>query len=484
VSLADISDEELAEVLAGATREQSITVLSSRILRKVDCYFPQAREKQRQPLTDWEIWLILSGRGFGKTRTGAEWVVDEAIEHVGNYAVVGSTFADGRDICIEGSSDDGKPAGVLTVLERRQREPLTWNRSMGELRLANGSLLKVLSGDEPDRARGWNLRGAWCDELAAWRYPETFDQIQFALRVGERPRMVVTTTPRPTDVIRDLVKREGDDVVVTRGSTWENRENLSPLALARLEAKYAATRLGRQELEGELLEDVEGALWERAWIDNARVDVGQLPTEFAKVVVAIDPALTSHATSDETGIVAAGSTRRGYCPVCGSISKESRHAFVLADESCRESPLQWAHIAWQLYDRLNADRLVAERNGGYDLMEQNLRTVRPGSRFEMVNASRGKQLRAGPVADVYEQGSVHHVGSFPQLEDQLCTWDPEDSRAKSPDRLDALVYAITALDLRMSSPAATSARKSAGRTLGQSQFGAQRAQQRGQVFAR
>lgn len=482
MSLADVSDEELAEVLAGATREQSITVLSSRILRKVDCYFPQARDKQRQPLSDWEIWLILSGRGFGKTRTGAEWVVDEAIEHVGNYAVVGSTFADGRDICIEGKSDDGKPAGVLTVLERRQREPLTWNRSMGELRLANGSMLKVLSGDEPDRARGWNFRGAWCDELAAWRYPETFDQIQFALRVGERPRMVVTTTPRPTDVVRDLIKREGDDVVVTRGSTWENEANLSPLALARLEAKYAGTRLGRQELEGELLEDVEGALWQRAWIDNARVvDESKVPSSFVKIVVAIDPALTSHATSDETGIIAAASTQRGHCPVCGSIPKESRHAFVLADESCRESPLQWAHIAWQMYDRLKADRLVAERNGGYDLMEQNLRTVRPGSRFEMVNASRGKELRAGPVADVYEQGSVHHVGAFPQLEDQLCSWDPEDKRAKSPDRLDALVYAITALDLRMSTPANTSGKSFARRQFATAQSSQQR---RPQVFAR
>jgi phage terminase large subunit-like protein len=442
--VAEMSDDEVVSLWMGLQKS----------------YFPTARDKQLPPPGDWFVWLLLAGRGFGKTRVGAEWIIENALASAGDYAVVAPTEGKGRDVCIE----DPK-SGLLAVLLRRREKPASYNRSSGELqiRLENGSRIKVVSADKPDAARGFNLSAAWCDEISSWRYEETwYEALVPALRVGPSPRVVVTSTPRPTTLVRDLVGRDDGSVVVTRGSTWENAENLAPSALAELRARYEGTRIGRQELEGELLEDVEGALWQREWIDNARLQDGMLvPTEFVKLVVAIDPALTASPTSDETGIVAAGSTRRGHCPVCGSLPKESRHAFVLADESCRESPLQWARIAWALHDRLRADRLVAERNGGYDLVEQNLRTVAPGMRFEMVNASRGKQLRAGPVADVYEQGSVHHVGSFPQLEDQLCTWDPEDAHGKSPDRLDALVYAITALDMRMQSPVDTSAHRAA-----------------------
>ena len=249
--------------------QQSLTdseraVLAQVFLADEDQYFPSARPKQQPPPGDWQIWVILAGRGYGKTRCGAEWIVQQADDHVGEFVVLAETFAKGRDICFEGLGDNGGPAGILSVLRRRGRddEAATWNRSLGECHLRNGSMLKLLTGEKPDAPRGWNLAGAWADEFAAWRYPQTFDQLLLALRMGERPRVLVTTTPKPTVAVRDLVERErsGDPaIVITRGSTQENAENLSQFALAELERRYGGTRLGRQELEGELLEDVEGA---------------------------------------------------------------------------------------------------------------------------------------------------------------------------------------------------------------------------------
>lgn len=392
-----------------------------------------ARPDQRPPDDDWLVWLILAGRGWGKTRTGAEWIKQQALAHPGSrWAVVAPTYADARDTCIEGES------GILAVLPEDRVD--TWNRSLGELVLANGSRVKLFAAEQPDRLRGPQHHGAWCDELAAWRYPEAWDQLQFGLRLGDVPRTVVTTTPRPTALVRDLAGRP--DVHVTRGATFDNADNLSAAALAELRNRYEGTRLGRQELYGELLDDVPGALWTAATIDAARIPA--LPESgVARVVTAIDPAVTSSEDSDLTGIVTAAVSDHGWCPICGPLDGGVRHGFVIADDSTRATPDGWCRTAVAAYDRWSGDRIVGEVNNGGDLIETVLRTVDPSVPFRKVTATRGKRVRAEPVAALYEQGRIHHVGALVDLEDQLCSWTPE--APGSPDRMDALVWAITDL---------------------------------------
>lgn len=263
---------------------------------------------------DWLIWLYLAGRGAGKTRTAAEWLAYEASSRPNTrWAIVAPTYGDVRDTCAEGES------GIIKILEQygTLRE---YNRTFGEIFLTNRSRIKLFSGEEPDRLRGPQFHGGWFDELAAFKYPDTWDQYQFALRLGTHPQTVVTTTPRPTKLIKDLITR--DKVVVVRGSTFDNAKNLAPSALAELKLRYENTRLGRQELYGEILDDVEGALWTRQMIETARVTKSP---PLVRIVVAIDPAVTSNADSDETGIVAAGLTADG-------------HYYVLDDKSLRASP--------------------------------------------------------------------------------------------------------------------------------------------------
>jgi predicted phage terminase large subunit-like protein len=379
------------------------------------------RDNQRTPLGEWYVWLILAGRGWGKTRTGAEDLGAYALEHSGaRLAVVAPTYADARDTCIEGES------GLLRVLPPAKVQ--AWNRSLGELVLTNGSRVKLFSADEPDRLRGPQHHRAWCDELAAWKYPETFDQLLFGLRLGHDPRVVVTTTPKPVRLIRELLARA--DVQVTRGSTFENAENLAPAALAQLKDRYEGTRLGRQELYADVLDDVPGALWQRKAIDDTRL---QTAPDLERVVVAIDPAVTSGEDSDETGIVVAG---RGV----------DGRGYVLADRTCRLSPDGWAKRACAAYDQFHADRIIAEVNNGGDLVERVIRTVGASYPYRAVRASRGKLTRAEPIAALYEQGRISHVGSFPDMEDQMCTYTP-DGYDGSPDRVDALVWALTELML-------------------------------------
>jgi len=390
----------------------------------LDVYFPGARPEQRSPDGDWSTWLIQSGRGWGKTRTGAEWLADGALGSPGSrWAIVAPTFTDGRDTCIEGES------GLLSVLRRRRpmvRWDDHWNRSLGEVILPNGSRVKLFTSEKPDGLRGPQHHGAWCDEAAAWRNAkDTWDMLQFGLRLGRRPQAVVTTTPKPVRLVRTLVA--DPTTTITRGSTFDNAANLAPSQLDRLRTLYEGTRLGRQELYGELLLDTPGALWTQAVVDDARVD--RAPA-LQRVVVAIDPAVTSGEDSDSTGIVAAGIGVDG-------------HLYVLHDRTCRESPERWARRAVELYDEVEGDRIVAEVNNGGDLVEAVLRTVDPSVPVRKVHASRGKRMRAEPVAALYEQGRVHHVGGLPELEDQMTTWTPES--ADSPDRLDALVWALTDL---------------------------------------
>jgi phage terminase large subunit-like protein len=320
---------------------------------------------------------------------------------------------------------EGPKSGLLAVCDPRplyepSRRQITW---------PNGAIATTYSADEPDRLRGPQHDAAWCDEPAAWKYAtDAWDMLMFGLRLGDNPRVVATTTPRPIELIRSLLA--SPHTVVTRGHSRENEENLAPQFFEDIVGKYEGTRLGRQELEGELLDDVPGALWIRAQIDKLRVK--EVP-ELTKVVVAIDPAMTSGEKADETGIVAAGIGSNGEW-------------YVLADRSCRDTPDGWARRAVGLHGELTGDRIVAEVNNGGDLVEHTLRTIDKQIPYKAVHASRGKRVRAEPIAALYEQGKVHHVGSFPQLEDQMCNFVP-DNYDESPDRVDALVWALTELQV-------------------------------------
>jgi len=378
-----------------------------------------ARPDQLPPPGAWSTWLILAGRGWGKTRTGAEWVRHMATTgRAGRIALVARTASDVRDVVVEGES------GILRISPPGERPE--WNSSRRRLTWPNGAIATTYSADEPDQLRGPQHDAAWLDELASWRYPEAFDQLRFGLRLGERPQVVVTTTPRPTPIVTGLIRAPG--TVVTRGRTRDNAVNLAAGVVADLERRYAGTRLGRQELDGEILTDAPGALWKWAAIEAARVETAP---PLRRVVVAIDPAATSGDESDETGIVVAG------------LGWDDR-VYVLADASGRYAPTEWARRAVAAYRTHGADRIVAEVNNGGEMVAATLRMIDPGAPVRTVHASRGKAVRAEPVAALYEQGRVSHVGPMPQLEDQMTTWDPGVSR-KSPDRMDALVWALTDL---------------------------------------
>jgi phage terminase large subunit-like protein len=384
-----------------------------------------ARDNQLPPPGDWRTWLVLAGRGFGKTRTGAEWV-QANVDRYARWHLVGPTASSVRDVMIEGES------GILAVArdQRPKYEPsklrLTW---------PNGSVASLFSADEPDRLRGPQCEAAWADEVAAWRHPEAWDMLQLGLRLGPDPKQIVTTTPRPVRVVRELLA--DPNTVTVRGSTYENRANLAPAFFSQIIKRYEGTRLGRQELYAELLDDVPGALWSRSMFGDYRAPQnlyhdGVLGPDMARVVVAIDPAVSASETSDETGIIAAGLGNDG-------------RGYVLADRSLRTSPDAWARRAVSAYHEFKADRIVAEANNGGEMVRLTIRTVDPNVPVTLVHASRGKYVRAEPVAALYEQGRVSHVEPFPDLEDQLCSYTPESG--DSPDRLDALVWALTELML-------------------------------------
>lgn len=385
----------------------------------------QARPEQLPPDGDWSTWLILAGRGWGKTRTGAEDVAWYGSSHPGSrIAIVAPTYADARDTCIEGDS------GLRGILPPSAIE--AWNRSLGELILINGTRYKLFAAEEPERLRGPQHHRAWADELGAWRYPETWDQLLFGLRLGDDPRVVVTTTPKPTPLIRALIA--SPRTVKTRGSTFDNAANLAPAALAQLRERYEGTRLGRQELEAEILDDVPGALWTRAMIDAAAV---REAPDMQRIIVAVDPSGTRGESDggDSIGIVVAGKGVDG-------------HAYVLADRSCKLSPDGWGRRAVEAYSEFGADRIVAERNFGGAMVEHVIRTVDRSVSYKEVTASRGKIVRAEPVAALYEQGRVKHVGAFPALEDQMVAMTGDGYVGDgSPDRADAMVWALTELML-------------------------------------
>lgn len=425
--LASLSEEERTEWLKTLSTEQQ-----SLLLHNWKQFW--ARPNQLEPEGDWSTWLILAGRGFGKTRTGAEtirdWVCGDTPLSKGKcsrIALVAETAADGKDVMVLGES------GLLAVHPPEFRP--TYTISNRRVTWPNGAIATLYNATEPDQLRGPQHDGAWCDELAKWQYCQaTWDQLQFGLRLGDNPRSIITTTPRPLPIIRKMI---GDSsVFVTRGSTWDNAANMPKSFIREIQDKYGNTRLGRQELEGEILEDIPGALWSRDSIDEARLKEAP-PLE--RVYVAVDPATSSHEGSDETGIVVVGLARDndGYA-----------RGYVLADGSLKGSPEEWARQAVKLYREFRADKIVAEKNQGGQMVESVLRSVDRSIPIELVHASRGKYVRAEPCSALYEQGRVHHVGRFDKLEDQMCLFSVDnvrDTNTGSPDRVDALVWGLTKL---------------------------------------
>jgi phage terminase large subunit-like protein len=388
-----------------------------------------ARADQVPPSGNWTTWLLMGGRGAGKTRAGAEWVRGAALGQppfaqtpVERIALVGETFQDAREVMVEGVS------GLLAIHPKGER-PL-WEPSRQRLTWPNGAVAQVFSADDPDSLRGPQFAAAWLDEIGKWRHAEAaFDMLQFGLRLGTRPRQTVTTTPRPTALIRRLI---GDArTVVSRAPTRANALNLAPDFLARIARDYAGSRLGRQELDGDLIEERADALWSRALLDTGRVK--QAP-DLQRIVVAVDPPASQGPRADACGIVVAGLASTG-------------DVYVIADATLQGAPPQaWATRVAGIYREYEADAVVVEINQGGNLVETVLRQVDPALPVMPVRATRAKYLRAEPIAIHYAQGRVRHVGIFGALEDEMCDFGPEGlSSGRSPDRLDALVWAVTAL---------------------------------------
>jgi phage terminase large subunit-like protein len=383
-----------------------------------------ARPEQLPPAGQWLTWAFVAGRGAGKTRAAAEWVQERALAEPGcRIALVGRTPADVRDVMIEGDS------GILTTA--RTERPV-YQSTKRRLTWPNGSTAYAYSAEVPAQLRGPQHHYAWCDEPAAWtdaRKGDVLDtawnNLMLGLRLGQDPRCAATTTPKPVALIRTILDRAS--TVVTRGSTYDNLSNLAPAFREQVLTTYEGTRIGRQELLGELLEDVEGALWTLDMIEADRVAV--VP-DLRRIVVAVDPSGGSGPNSDEQGIVVVG------LGVDGEL-------YVLADRSCKLSPHGWASRAVAAYREFDADRIIAEVNYGGEMVTSTIGQVDSSVSVKVISASRGKVQRAEPVSAAYEKHRVHHVGALPQLEDQMTTWTPQDGT--SPDRLDALVWAVTEL---------------------------------------
>jgi len=391
-------------------------------LRHKHEWMRHARPKQLPPSGEWRVWLILAGRGFGKTRTGAEtlraWIAQGLYRRI---ALIGETESDVRHVMVEGDS------GILNVHHPEERP--TYESSRRQIIWKNGAIATCFSAQAEGQLRGPQFDLAWVDELAKFPNPEAvWDQLMLALRLGNQPRVIVTTTPRNIPFIKKLC--ESTDVIITHGSTFENKGNLARSFIDYVSRHYKGSRLGRQELLGELLTDTAGALWTPTLLEKARADYSESP--LTRIVVAIDPAVTSGQKSDETGIIVAGLNDRG-------------HGVILSDLSGKMSTLEWTQKAAEAYHTFNADRVVAEVNQGGDMVEIMLRQLDPSISYRAVRATRGKLTRAEPIASLYEQGKVFHKEHMEELERQLCSYTT--TSAKSPDRMDALVWALTDLML-------------------------------------
>lgn len=426
-SLGTLPEQELAKVLGSLSDQEAEQLLHDwRFL---------ARPEQVAPEGDWRAWLFLAGRGAGKTRSGAEWVREQVKAGYERIALIAPTSADARDVMVEGTS------GILSVSWQHDKDHKgrlvglpSYEPSKRRLTWGNGAQATLFSAEEPERLRGPQHDCIWADELAAWKNAQDcWDMAMFGLRLGNDPRIMISTTPKPIPIIRALLKEP--TTMVTRATTFANKANLADAFLSVIVKKYEGTRLGRQELAAEILDDIPDALWTRAGLDRDRRRPDQVPP-LKRVVVAVDPAAKKNDAVEEgaaTGIVVAaiGEDGRGY---------------VLDDATCRESPNGWARMAVACFDRFEGDCVVGEINNGGDMVESTIRVARNTIPFKAVHASRGKWTRAEPIAALYEQGRVSHVGSFPMLEDEMVNIGPNGMVGNvSPDRADALVWALTEL---------------------------------------
>jgi len=427
--LASLTPKQRKRLLSSLTEEQNDQILH-------DWRF-WATTAQINPPGKWQYWLFLAGRGAGKTRAGAEWTREKVKEGYKYIALIAPTTSDVRKVMVEG------PSGILATgwehdvdnagnkMGRPEYSPanrkITW---------ANGAYATTFSAEEPDRLRGPQHDAIWADELAAWQYAtDTWDMAMFGLRVGQDPRVMISTTPRPIPIIRELVKMDPLICAITHSTTYQNRANLAPSFFDTIIQKYEGTRLGRQELRGEILEEAEGALWSRDLIEHA---LKPQTSEYRRVIVSVDPSISDKASSALCGIVVAALGVDDRC-------------YILEDASGRMSPDAWSRVVFRMYDKYKADRIIAEGNQGGELVRHTLNTVQPNTPISIVHASRSKQARAEPVAALYEQGKVTHIKPFPELEDQMCTWEPLGGDP-SPDRLDALVWACYELMLKVRAP--------------------------------
>ena len=409
--------EERDKILNSLTQEEAEDILYD--------WEVWARPKQLPPPGEWLTWLIRTGRGWGKTRTGTEWVIDQARKGAEHIALIAETKADARDTMVEMG-----PASILKI--SRPNFMPNYEPSKRRVVWPNGCVGTIYSGDEPDQVRGPSHDIAWIDELAKFKYPQAvWDNLMFGLRNREDLRILVTTTPRPIPIIKRLI--EDSNTKDITGSTYENKDNLPQKYFDYVIKKYEGTRLGKQEIYGEILADNPNALWTRKIIEDNRRNKAP---ELVRIAVAVDPEATVSEASSETGIIVGGICRDGY-------------GWILSDGTIKGSPDKWGNAVISEYHKFKADRIIGEVNNGGDMVEYVIHTIDSKVPFMAVRASRGKYIRAEPVSALYEQGKIHHVGNFPDLEDQLCEWVPGD---KSPDRLDALVWLITDLILESDLP--------------------------------
>lgn len=417
------SSPDRQEILAGLTDKQVEELLN-------DWRF-WARPEQIAPDGDWLTWVINAGRGFGKTRAGSEWVREQVEAGRQRIALIGETYKDLVEVMVYGDS------GIASVFPDHQKPKIVANPNV-QITFHTGAVALGYNATRPDQLRGPQFDAAWADELAKWKKArETWDMLQFGLRLGERPQVLVTTTPRPIPTLREIKARK--TTVVTTGSTFDNAANLAESFIEEIRDRYEGTRLGRQELFAEDLDDLPGALWTRAMFDDNRVKVAP---EMQRLVVAVDPSGTAGESDDgdSIGIVVAGKGVDG-------------RAYVLADRTCKLSPDGWGRRAVAAYHEFGADRMVAERNFGGAMVQHVIRTIDPKVSYKEVTASRGKVMRAEPIAALYEQGKVSHLGGLEVLEDQCCQIGPDGYIGEgSPDRADALVWALTDLMLEPDIP--------------------------------
>ena len=386
------------------------------------------RPEQQIPPGDWTIWFYCAGRGAGKTKCGAEttriWSRD-----YGRLILVGRTASDVRDVIVEGES------GILATAPDDERP--TYEPSKRRLEWPNGARAELYSADEPDQLRGPQSEKAWAEEIASWKHPEALDNLLLGLRLGDAPQLLLTGTPKPTRIVKALLDPKRTDVHVTRGSTYDNRDNLSPDFFRHIVSRFEGTRLGQQELHGELLTDVEGALWTYDLIENHRIEPDQAPETYRRIIVSVDPSFGTK--GDECGIIV------------GALGFDG-HAYILEDLSALLPPAGWGARVGDAYHRHKADSVIAETAFGAETVRLVMKTSAPGVPFREVRVNRGKQLRAEPVVACYEQGKVHHVGHLAGLEQQQTEWVPGSSDF-SPDRVDAVVHLVTDLLLGEAGPA-------------------------------